>query len=219
MAPGAPANRLSRPYGNGPLTALTTTRKKVGERVAVVSAIGEVFREYGYAGASLAEISKRTGLGKGSLYHLFPGGKDEMAQAVLEDVANWFETNVFIPLNRKQQPAQGIDQMFRAVTRFFDSGRRICLVAAFALDDTRDHFVTEIQAYFGAWIGALAGALRRQGFAPQAARDTAEEVVAGIQGALMLARSQHNSVLFTRAIKRLRHRINAIPVRRGKGGG
>lgn len=188
----------------------------VVERAAVVAVIGEVFREYGYAGASLAEICKRTGLGKGSLYHLFPGGKDEMAQAVLDDVAHWFETNVFTPLDSKLKPAEGIDQMFRAVTRFFDSGRRICLVAAFALDDTRDRFVTEIQAYFSAWTGALAGALRRMGFAPQAARAAAEDVVAGIQGALMLARSQHNPVLFTRAVKRLQDRIN-VPVRRVSG--
>lgn len=190
----------------------------VVERAAVVAVIGEVFREYGYAGASLAEICKRTGLGKGSLYHLFPGGKEAMAQAVLDDVAYWFEANVFVPLRSKQKPAEGVDQMFSAVTRFFDSGRRICLVAAFALDDTRDRFLTEIHTYFGAWIGALAGALRREGCDPQAARATAEEVVAGIQGALMLARSQHNPVLFTRAVKRLRDRINAVQAKRVSSG-
>jgi hypothetical protein len=29
-------------------------------------------------------------LGKGSLYHFFPGGKEDMAKAVLDEVAVWF---------------------------------------------------------------------------------------------------------------------------------
>ncbi|WP_164094666.1 TetR family transcriptional regulator, partial [Serratia marcescens] len=52
-------------------------------RAALIPILGEVFREHGYEGASLAVIGARTGLGKGSLYHAFPGGKEEMASAVL----------------------------------------------------------------------------------------------------------------------------------------
>ena len=55
----------------------------VMERADVLPMLGEVFREHGFEGASLAAITARTGLGKGSLYHFFPGGKEEMAAAVL----------------------------------------------------------------------------------------------------------------------------------------
>ena len=133
----------------------------------------------------------------------FPGGKDEMGQAVLDDVASWFEDNVFMPLRECEDPATGIDHMFKATVRFFNSGRRICLVGSFALDDTRDRFASAIQSYFTAWIVALEGALRRMGFERKAARDTAEEIVAGIQGALVLARSQGEPHLFMRSISRL----------------
>ncbi len=50
-----------------------------------------------YGGASLAAISQHTGLGKGSLYNFFPGGKEEMAEAVLEQVAIWFQDEVYRP--------------------------------------------------------------------------------------------------------------------------
>ncbi len=42
-----------------------------------------VFRLHGYEGASLSRIAKATGLQRASLYFRFPGGKEEMAEAVL----------------------------------------------------------------------------------------------------------------------------------------
>ena len=80
--------------------------RKIAERGDAIPALAEIFREHGFAGASLSEITKRTGLGKGSLYHFFPNGKEEMAQAVLDDVAGWFETNVFMPLRESEDPAR-----------------------------------------------------------------------------------------------------------------
>jgi AcrR family transcriptional regulator len=177
--------------------------RKYSERSEIVPVLAEIFREHGFAGASLSEITRGTGLGKGSLYHFFPGGKEEMGQAVLDEVASWFEANVFKPLRENEDPAAGIDHMFRATVRFFHSGRRICLVGSFALDDTRDRFALTIHAYFAAWVTALDAALRRGGFEHRAARETAENVVAGIQGALVLARSQDDPRIFTRAAKRL----------------
>lgn len=178
------------------------TRKFV-ERSEVIPVLAEIFREHGFAGASLSEITRGTGLGKGSLYHFFPGGKEEMGQAVLDDVAEWFEANVFQPLRESEDPARGIDHMFKATVRFFNSGRRICLVGSFALDDTRDRFAHTIHSYFAAWVVALEAALQRSGFDSKHARETSEDVVAGIQGALVLARSQDDPRLFTRAIRRL----------------
>jgi len=43
-----------------------------------------VFRDRGFEGASIADLSRATGLGKSSLYHHFPAGKEQMAEAVLE---------------------------------------------------------------------------------------------------------------------------------------
>lgn len=185
--------------------------REIAERRDVIPALGEAFREHGFAGCSLSEITRRTGLGKGSLYHFFPEGKQEMAEAVLDDVATWFETNVFAILRENRDPGYGIARMFEEVDRYFRSGRRICLVGAFALDDTRDRFETRVNEYFTAWTRALAVALRRNGFAAREARETAEDIVAGIQGALVLARSQDDPTVFTRVLKRLRERAVAGP--------
>lgn len=67
----------------------------VTERKDVIAMLAEIFREHGYDGTSLSLITEKTGLGKGSLYHFFPGGKEEMAEAVLGDISAWFRTHIF----------------------------------------------------------------------------------------------------------------------------
>lgn len=181
--------------------------KRIADRREVIPVLGEIFREHGFAGTSLSTITERTGLGKGSLYHFFPEGKKEMAEAVLHDVAAWFETHVFRPLHESRDPDHGIKGMFEAIDDYFRSGKRICLVGAFALDETRDQFATEVNAYFSTWTKALAAALRRSGLGAREATETAEDVVAGIQGALVLARSQDDPPVFRRAVKRLEDRV------------
>ena len=134
--------------------------RMVHERADVVPLVAEVFREFGYEGASFSRIAERTGLGKGSLYHFFPGGKEDMAAAVLAHVDDWFERHVFAPLDA-DEPQAAIAAMWRSVDAYFQAGRRICLVGAFALDDTRDRFASAIRSYFLRWIAALGRALAR----------------------------------------------------------
>lgn len=182
--------------------------KEFAERNDVIPVLGEIFREYGFSGTSLSEITRRTGLGKGSLYHFFPNGKKEMATAVLDHIANWFEVNVFSMLKESKDPVLGINKMFMAVDRYFYSGKRICLVGAFALDDTRDQFANEVSTYFSLWNKALTLALKRSGFKTKEAKDTSEDILASIQGALVLARSQDDEKIFTRTLKRLQNRVD-----------
>jgi TetR/AcrR family transcriptional repressor of lmrAB and yxaGH operons len=165
-----------------------------------------VFREHGYEGASLSLITEATGLGKGSLYHLFPGGKAQMVEEVLAEIDGWFEGHVFAPLRDDPDPAQGIARMFAAVDDYFRSGRRVCLVGVFALGSARDDFSEAVSGYFKAWQTALAGALRRAGREAAQAADLAEDLLAGIQGALVLARGVDQPKVFTRALARLRRR-------------
>lgn len=181
----------------------------VAEKSDVVAAIAEVFREHGYEGASLSQITATTGFGKGSLYHFFPGGKEDMASHILAHIDHWFETEIFAPL-RTGDAATAIARMMRSVETYFQSGNRICLVGAFALTGTRDRFATPIAGYFRRWISALEGALHRTGLNQPQASQRAETAVLAIQGALVLARALNDAAVFTRAL----HQIEADLLRR-----
>ncbi len=180
------------------------------ERSAAIPALAEAFREHGFEGASLAQLCEATGLGKGSLYHFFPGGKEEMATAVLADVDAWFTGAIFEPLrNAPAGDAAAISAMFDAVADYFRSGRRVCLQGAFALGRERDRFAVAIRRYFEQWITSLAEALRSGGQSESAARASAIEVVAAIQGGIVLSRALHEPEIFTQVIDQQRTRLHA----------
>ncbi|MGX1789854.1 TetR/AcrR family transcriptional regulator [Bosea sp. NPDC055332] len=178
--------------------------RRISERADLLPVLGEIFRDHGFEAASLSVIGARTGLGKGSLYHFFPGGKEEMAKAVLDEIDSWFENEVFQPL-REGGDAAAIEAMLVAVDGYFRSGRRICLVGALALADSRERFAAQIAGYFTAWQDALAGALARSGHADP--DGLAEEILALIQGGLVLARARDEAGVFTRLLARLRLKL------------
>jgi AcrR family transcriptional regulator len=180
----------------------------VAERSDTLAPLAEVFREYGYEGASLALIGKATGLGKGSLYHFFPDGKEEMVRAVLSEIGQWFEDAVYAPLRDGSDADTAIEAMLDAVTTYFRSGRRVCLVGALAVSSTRDRFSEAIRGYFLDWVEALRLALVRQGREEDHARALAEDAVLSIQGAIVLSRSLDDPGVFERAIGQLRGRLS-----------
>ncbi|WP_374764845.1 TetR/AcrR family transcriptional regulator [Yunchengibacter salinarum] len=175
----------------------------VAERADALPALAEAFREHGFEGASLSLLTRHTGLSKGSLYHFFPGGKAEMAEAVLAHIDQWFETHIFIPLEQENDARAALDHMIASVSGYFRSGRRICLVGAFALNETRDRFAKAIRAYFTRWIKALSQALQRGGLDRASADRAAEDAMFRIQGGLVMARAQDDPALFSRALAHL----------------
>lgn len=181
--------------------------RMIAERADVVPLVAEVFRTFGFEGASLARITEGTRLGKGSIYNFFPGGKEEMADAVLGEIDAWFRLRVFEPLHEGADPAAGIANMFDEVERYFLSGRKVCLVGVFALGNERDRFAVRVRDYFAAWIDALASALVRTGTDGAQAAALSEEVVGGIQGALVLARALDRPALFVSTLQRMRARL------------
>lgn len=180
----------------------------VHEKSEILPRIAEIFRELGYEGASFGQITQRTGVSKGSLYHAFPGGKAQMAAEVLAEIEGWFVETIYKPLETGE-PAWAIANMWAEVTQYFRSGRRTCLVGAFALDATRDHFAAAIHEYFIRWVQALAACLVRAGATPAQAAALAEEAVLNIQGALVLSRALHDEAVFTRTIQRLARALAA----------
>ena len=183
--------------------------KPASDRAELLPLLGEVFRAHGYEGTTLALITEATGLGKGSLYHFFPGGKQQMAAEVLAEIDRWFEVNIFAPLRASDDPDRAIAAMIGNVDGYFRSGRRVCLVGVIALGASRDSFAAQVHDYFARWHDALAGVLRRSGFGTSAARRRSEDALLTIQGALVLARARDDAKIFGRAMVELQTRLLA----------
>ncbi|HEY4204316.1 MAG TPA: TetR/AcrR family transcriptional regulator [Xanthobacteraceae bacterium] len=184
-------------------------KKTIAERAEILPQLAEVFRAYGYEGATLALIGEATSLGKGSLYHFFPGGKAQMAKEVLAEIDQWFEANIFAPLQHAREPSSAIGDMIAAVDRYFHSGQRVCLVGVIALGASRDSFADQVRGYFSRWHEALTAVLKRLGLSGATARRRAETALANIQGALVLARAFDDPKVFSRAMTDLKGQLLA----------
>jgi AcrR family transcriptional regulator len=99
-----------------------------------------LFRQYGYDGATLAKISEATGLGKASLYHHFPGGKDEMVETVLDYLERWMDQNILQILKSSSDPLTRLQQMCNRVSEVYEGGKQPCLSAILLLGSARDVF-------------------------------------------------------------------------------
>ncbi|MUL36919.1 TetR/AcrR family transcriptional regulator [Gloeocapsopsis dulcis] len=161
----------------------------------------QVFRQYGYEGATLTRLSQATGLGKASLYHHFPKGKEEMAQAVLNYINDWMETNIFVALRSHSQPIERIRAMTQKVNELYSCGEHPCLLAVLSLESKL--FSKEIENALTHWINSLAQVLIDAGFEEKLAHQKAEDAVLQIQGSLILSRCLNDTAPFQRVLQRL----------------
>ncbi len=170
----------------------------------IVVQLLNVFRQYGYDGTSLSQISQVIGLSKASLYHHFPGGKEEMATAALDYLDSWLEANILKLLrNSDAPPFERLKAMLENVELVFDQGRKPCLWAVLTLEGGSDRFHTQIKQTLSRWIEAIAVVLQEIGIDAEQAKYQSEDAIVRIQGSLVLARGLDNTDLFNRTIKEL----------------
>jgi len=162
-----------------------------------------LFRQHGYDGATLAKISEATGLGKASLYHHFPGGKDEMVETVLDYLASWMEQNIVQPLQSPGDPVARLRAMGDRLKDVYEGGRQPCLSAIVLMGSARDLFHQRVQSLYQTWIAAIAAVLTETEMAPSLAQDRATDAVIAIQGALIVAQGLNDPTPFQRVIEEL----------------
>ena len=162
-----------------------------------------VFRQYGYEGATLSRLSAATGLGRASLYHHFPKGKEEMAAGVLAYAREVVSETILAPLKAKGEPAARLRAMSQQVSAFYHQGQSTCLLAILSLGEADRLFHDTIKRSLNSWIEALAQVLIDAGIAPPLARERAENAVMQIQGALVLVRGLDDTRLFNRVMAQL----------------
>jgi AcrR family transcriptional regulator len=168
---------------------------KRDSRDEMIRAAIELLSERGYAGTSFGDVIERSGAPRGSIYHYFPGGK----QQLVTEAVQRYTAGVLRALNAAAESGGAID-LVRVFVDVVRSGlrasdfRRGCAIAAVTLDATpADAALLGLTAEsFRAWRSRIAATLRRDGATEAQARRLATLVVAAVEGALILARAEHD---------------------------
>ncbi len=160
---------------------------KVNEN-ELLDRLTDVFRTYGYEGASLSKISEATGLQRASLYHRFPGGKEDMAKAVLERAGQWLVDHILAPLSGPGKPEERIRHMATELHSFYVRGKNCCLLDSLSFGSDDNAIRQHVQAGMSAWVDELAKVAREGGVSAKKAKQQAQDAISQIQGTLVVAR-------------------------------
>lgn len=173
------------------------------DKSALVSELLELFRQHGYEGVSIGDVSKATGLGKSSLYHHFPGGKEEMALEVLGHIDMAVKQYFIAPLKEEGAPEAKLKAMAKTIEEFYEGGRKGCIVDGLTLGAASAPFQELIRNCLEAWIEAMAAVAKEHGVSEKLARERAENALIAIEGALVVSRALQNYQIFKRVTRNL----------------
>jgi len=156
----------------------------------------DALRRQGFAGTGLNEIVARSGAPKGSLYFHFPGGKEELAVAAMTRAGAQLGAAITAILASSDDLGEALGGIVDALASGLEASHyrdgcpiaTVTLEASGASESVRD----AAAAVFDTWLAALGERLVRSGFAPAAARQRALLVLSAVEGALILARAQHD---------------------------
>ncbi|MET9297359.1 TetR/AcrR family transcriptional regulator [Streptomyces sp. NPDC003077] len=183
-APSAGASRARRSPAAADPAAL-------GTRDRIVRATSRLMQRQGYEGTGIKQISKEAGATLGSVYHFFPGGKQELAAEAIRHGDREFAEMLREAMESADDPAEAVAGCARTLARELHASDWIdgCPIAATALETVgRTPGIQEAVARaFENWQRIVYDKLCAAGFAEEVARDLAYTVISVLEGAELSA--------------------------------
>lgn len=164
-----------------------------GTRTRIRDTAAALFRRDGYAATGLKRIATESGAPFGSIYHFFPGGKQQLAEDTVRTSGADYQRMVLALLESVADPLESLDQAFRAAaddlvaTDYTDA----CPIATLALEVASSNETLRVATaeVFDGWVGAGAGWFGRWVADPELARRLAQSMIMLLEGAFVLSRA------------------------------
>jgi len=162
-------------------------------RNRIVNASAELFRRQGYTGTGLKQIVAEANAPFGSLYHFFPGGKEELGAEVIR-VAGAFFGRLFGSIAAEApDPIAAMDEFFSgaAKTLIDTDYADACPIATVALEvaNINEPMRNATAEVFEAWIEQGTRGLMAAGLPQRQAREITIHMIAALEGAFILSRA------------------------------
>ena len=181
----------------------------VDTRERIVEASAELIRHQGYAATGVKQIVAAAQAPFGSIYHFFPGGKEELAaEGIRSSGAIYLELlpAVFAPA----------PDLVSAVRAFFSGAADhlrasdyadACPIATVALEvsSSSEPLRLACAEVFDSWIAAATEHLMSRGLTRSSARELGIAIIAALEGAFVLGRALRSTEPLTVAEELMVH--------------
>jgi TetR/AcrR family transcriptional regulator, lmrAB and yxaGH operons repressor len=165
-----------------------------------VTATAKLLQTQGYHATSIKDIARTANAPIGSLYFLFPGGKEEIVVAALQQSGHGV-AEILTALLTDETTPKGVVATYLGAIRWLltESGYTDgCPIATVALEAAprNEQVADTIAAAFTDWNTVLRTALMRTGLAAEQGEVVATTTLAAVEGALIIARASRQSDAF-----------------------
>ena len=169
------------------------TRTK--DRILDVTA--DLFRQYGFTGTGMKQIVAAANAPFGSLYHYFPGGKEELGVAVIHRSGEMYFELFETVVAAAPDLVSGVRDFFAGAalvlrdTDYADA----CPIATVALEvASRSEPLRQATAeVFENWVTRAAARLADHGVPDDRAREVATLIISALEGAFILCRASRTT--------------------------
>ena len=164
-----------------------------GTRERILDATADLLRIRGYPGTGMKQVVAQARAPLGSVYHFFPGGKEQLAAETLERAGAFYHDLVLAVFDGEDDAVAGTRAIFDGAAEVLrQSGYEdACPIATVALEvaSTSEPLRRAADRVFESWLRTLTSRFVDAGMGPAAARSTAIAVVGLLEGAFLLSRS------------------------------
>ena len=167
-------------------------RERLARRQAMLTAARDVFAERGFVRATLDEVAERAEFGKGTLYNYFPGGKEELLRAVLDELFDELETLMEPLLDAPVADTEGFRAALHAYlgrsARYYYRNqsffhllmREAWRLQLSAVEESRDYLHAQVERSVTALSAVIARAVAAGAVRPLPARSLAHIILVSV---------------------------------------
>jgi AcrR family transcriptional regulator len=166
-------------------------------RDRIVEASAELFRRQGYASTGVKRIVAAASAPFGSLYHFFPGGKEELGVEVVRWSGALYEQLIDAFFDPAPDVATAVEEFFAAAAETLEETdyADACPIATVALEvaSTNEPLRAATAEVFASWIATATDRFEQGGVPEGEARHLAIASLAALEGAFVLCRAQRTT--------------------------
>ncbi|WP_329447828.1 TetR/AcrR family transcriptional regulator [Streptomyces sp. NBC_01426] len=162
-------------------------------RARIQRAAAVLFRRHGYSATGLKRIAMEADAPFGSIYHFFPGGKQQLAEDMIRVSGTEYGRMVLALLDSVPDPMESLVRAFEAAADDLAAAdyADACPIGTVALEVASSNEVLRVATaeIFEEWVGTATQWFGRWVTEPRTAQSLAYSMIMMLEGAFMLSRA------------------------------
>lgn len=163
----------------------------------ILDTTAALFLRYGYTGTGLKQIVTNANAPFGSLYHFFPGGKQQLGDEVIRRSGQMYLELVKAVLDASPDPVQGVSDVFSGAAEVLRQTDYIdaCPIATVALEvaSSNESLRQATADVFDSWVAGMVEWLVEGGVPAADAESLAMVIIELLEGAFILSRAKRTT--------------------------